>query len=465
MPELTINFSNPGAIFRNVSDSSSEQKPITRSTPARLYQLRSKITTSPAARRARVRPEHTVRTAGDDSRSGSVGASPLEKYWREEMHREFQPFMNRIEFIWFDQLTFDEMKQRVAELPPHSAILYAVLVMDAAGTQRPIARGLQDLHAAANAPLFGVFASNVDRGVVGGRLVSDQELGRSAARVAIRVLHGESPGTIKTPPLSPGAPVYNWKELRRWNISEASLPPGSLVRFREPTVWDRYRSYLLAGASVLVLQSVFIAGFIWQRFHRRRAERESASLGGRLLMTHENERRRVARELHDDVTQRLAAARDRRDQMEGPDRASANEASRSIRDGLIKLSEDVHALSYRLHPAVIEDLGLVEALRAECDRVNRSGAVIVQFNASEVPRKLAHDTALCLFRVAQEALRNVVRHAGACSVDVSVSPLDGGLQLAVSDNGSGFDPGRHAERPSLGLEKHPGARELAQGPD
>ncbi len=342
-----------------------------------------------------------------------VGTSPVERYWAEEMRREFQPFMNRIEFIWFDQLTFEEMKQRVAELPPRSAILYAVLLIDAAGIPRTLTRGLQDIHAAANAPVFGVFASNVDRGVVGGRLVSDKELGRSAASVVIRVLHGESPGAIKTPPLGPGTPVYNWKELRRWGISEASLPPGSHVRFREPTAWERYRSYLAAGITIVLLQSALIAGLFWQRLRRRRAERESASLAGRLLMVHENERRRVARELHDDVTQRLAALAIDATRMDGPDRVSADEATRSIRDGLIKLSEDVHALSYRLHPSVIEDLGLVEALRAECDRVSRSGAVTVQFNAIEIPRKLPQDTALCLFRVAQEALRNVVRHAGA----------------------------------------------------
>ncbi len=380
-----------------------------------------------------------------------VGTSPLEKFWKEESSREFQPFMHRIEFIWFDQLTFEEMKQRVAELPPHSAVLYAVLILDAAGIPRPLTRGLQDIHDAANAPVFGVYASNVDRGVVGGRLVSDQELGRSAAGVAIRVLHGESPGAIKTPPVGPGTPVYNWKELRRWGIREANLPFGSEVLFREPTVWERYRWYLAAGVTIVLLQSALIAGLVSQRLRRRRAERETASLSGRLLMVHENERRRVARELHDDVTQRLAALAIDATRLDAPHRASADEATRSIRDGLIKLSEDVHALSYRLHPSVIEDLGLVDALKAECDRVTRSGAVIVQFNASEVPQKLPQDTALCLFRVAQEALRNVVRHAGASSAEVSVSPLDGGLQLAVSDNGTGFDTGRHAERPSLGL--------------
>ena len=380
-----------------------------------------------------------------------VGTSPVEQFWKEELLREFQPFMNQIEFIWFDRLTFEEMKQRAAELPPHSAILYAVLIIDAAGIPRPLTRGIQDIHAAANAPVFGSYASNIDRGVLGGRLVSDQDLGRSAASVAIRVLHGETPGAIKTPPLGPGTPVYNWRELQRWDIKEASLPPGSQLRFREPTAWEQYRPYLAAGVTIVLLQSALIAGLFWQRFGRRRAERETASLSGRLLMVHENERRRVARELHDDVTQRLAALAIDATRMEDPHRASADEATRSIRDGLIKLSEDVHALSYRLHPSVIEDLGLVEALRAECERVTRSGAVTVQFDATEIPQKLPQDTALCLFRVAQEALRNVVRHAGASSAEVSLSPLDGGLQLAVSDNGTGFDSGKHAERPSLGL--------------
>ena len=263
-----------------------------------------------------------------------VGASPVEQFWKVEAQREFEPFMNQIEFIWLDQLTFEEMKQAVAELPPNSAILYAVLIVDAAGIPRPLTGGLQDIHDAANAPVFGVYVSNIDRGVVGGRLVSDRELGRSAASVAIRVLYGESPGAIKTPPLGPGTPVYNWKELQRWGIKEANLPSGSDVRLREPTAWEQYRSYLAAGVAIVLLQSALIAGLFWQRLRRRRAERETASLGGRLLMVHENERRRVARELHDDVTQRLAALAIDATRIEGPHGVSADEATRSIRDGL-----------------------------------------------------------------------------------------------------------------------------------
>ena len=118
---------------------------------------------------------------------------------------------------------------------------------------------------------------------------------------------------------------------------------------------------------------------------------------------------------------------------------------------LVRVSEDVHALSYRLHPSVLDDLGLVEALKAECDRVARHGELRVGVEASGVPDALSGESSLCLFRVAQEALSNAVRHASASTVTVLLSPRGKGLQLAVSDNGSGFDPGRQRERVSLGL--------------
>ena len=379
-----------------------------------------------------------------------LGASPLEKFWAEELQREFQPFMQRINFVWLNQLSFEEIKQRVAALPPRSAILYGTLLVDAAGVPHAREVALKGLHTAANAPMFGIYSEQLGQGVVGGRFISNQELGRNAADVAIRILRGEAPGAIRTPPLTAGKPVYDSRELRRWGISEASLPTGSVVQFREPTVWQQYGSYITAGLIIFVLQSALIVTLFWQRARRRRAEHEAASLSGRLLTVHENERRRLARELHDDVTQRLAALAIEAARVDSGTGQPTEGGTRSIRDGLVKLSEDVHALSYRLHPSVIDDLGLVEALKAECDRVARAGSVSVDVDAREIPLKLPQDTALCLFRIAQEALRNVVRHAKASAVEVSIAPMDGGLQLAVSDNGAGFDSTRHTGRHSLG---------------
>ena len=379
-----------------------------------------------------------------------LGASPPDKYWAEELRREFQPFMHRINFVWFNQLSFEEMKQRVAALPPRSAILFGTLLVDAAGVPHVREVALKGLHTAANAPLFGIYSEQLGQGVVGGRFISYPEVGRNAADVAVRILRGETPSAIRTPPLTAGKPVYDSRELQRWGISEASLPAGSVVQFREPTVWQQYGTYITAGITIFALQSALIVTLFWQRARRRRAEYEAVALSGRLLTVHENERRRLARELHDDVTQRLAALAIEAARVDSGTGAPTEGGTRSIRDGLVKLSEDVHALSYRLHPSVIDDLGLVEALKAECDRVARAGSVSVDVKAREIPQKLPQDTALCLFRIAQEALRNVARHAKASAVEVSLAPMDGGLQLAVSDNGAGFDPAGDAGRHSLG---------------
>ena len=132
-------------------------------------------------------------------------------------------------------------------------------------------------------------------------------------------------------------------------------------------------------------------------------------------------------------------------------RPRAANALETIRERLVELSEDVHALSYRLHPSVIEDLGLVAALRVECNRVARQEPIRVDFDARDVPAKVPVDTGICLFRVAQEALRNVVRHANASNVEVSLQAKDGGITLAVRDDGRGLGDSSADKRASLGL--------------
>jgi len=117
----------------------------------------------------------------------------------------------------------------------------------------------------------------------------------------------------------------------------------------------------------------------------------------------------------------------------------------------VRLSEDIHALSYRLHPSVLEDLGLAEALKTEIERVERQESILVTAKLGEIPEPVPHEVSLCVFRVAQEALRNVARHAKARTAEISVRVLDGGLELAVRDDGAGFEPLLDGNRRSLGL--------------
>ena len=201
-----------------------------------------------------------------------LGASPLERYWTVEFRRAFEPFTNRVSFTWFNDLTFDQMLERVAKLPPRSFILIGLLLRDASGVTYNQDDALQRLHAVANAPINGMYKHQLGLGIVGGRLYHAEVQGAESARIAIRILRGE-PAVSFPPMIIPAqGPRYDWRELQRWNISADRLPPGSEILFRQPTVWERYRWWIAGALFILALQAAMIAGLLLQRTRRRRAE-------------------------------------------------------------------------------------------------------------------------------------------------------------------------------------------------
>jgi signal transduction histidine kinase len=216
----------------------------------------------------------------------AVGASPLERFWTEEFRRTFQPFANRVTFEWFNDLSFEEMLKRTSALPPNSAIFYVDLRMDAAGVPLDKERVLPRLHEASAAPIFSYVDSYLGQGIVGGPLLSSQELGERIATVAIRILGGEPPGKIKMPPLAMGRPKYDWRELQHWKISESRLPAGSEILFRQLSVWDQYRSWILAICAAILLQAGLITWLIHE--HRRRTRAEVRSRQSMDQLTHMN---------------------------------------------------------------------------------------------------------------------------------------------------------------------------------
>jgi PAS domain S-box-containing protein len=217
-----------------------------------------------------------------------IGNSPLEKFWLVELRRDFEPFTNRIRFNWLNELSFEAMRKHLATLPPNTAVLHAVLLVDAAGVPHEQERALEVLRRESNAPIFGAFDSQLGRGIVGGPLYPVQEVSRESARLALRILNGESPGSIETVLLGPGTPVYDWRELKRWKISENRLPPGSVIRFREPTIWEQYRWYIIAALAIIAVQTALISNLLLERGRRRRTAavlRESEENLRRLVET------------------------------------------------------------------------------------------------------------------------------------------------------------------------------------
>ena len=180
-----------------------------------------------------------------------------------------------------------------------------------------------------------------------------------------------------------------------------------------------------------------------------RSQAELQALAGRLLTAQDDERRRISRELHDDVNQRLAILTlDVESLQARVPRAPGATAKRLgvIRDRLVELSDDVHGLAYDLHPSVLDHLGLRAALKSYVADLQRHESIRIDLHVGDNLERLPPDVAACLYRVAQAALRNVVKHAQANRVAVELEPVDGGVRLSVSDDGVGFAvPARSSE--------------------
>ena len=203
------------------------------------------------------------------------GNSPNEKFWLEEIRRDAGRFANRITFTWYNELSFEDILKHAAALPPQSAIFWHLMNVDAAGVVHEGDRALTRLHAVANAPIFSYNDAFFGRAIVGGPMHSVIEGSRLAASVAIRILDGERPGAI--PATGFATPKFDWREMRRWGISESRLMAGSEIYFRELTVWDQYRAQILTVCAVILLQSALISWLLyqWRRRHSSKAERTS----------------------------------------------------------------------------------------------------------------------------------------------------------------------------------------------
>ncbi len=496
-----------------------------------------------------------------------IGSSGPEIAWRASMTEAFKPFANRVSILWLNDLPFAEVLKRSSSLPPDSAILFAHLDVDAHGLPQVEERALAQLRAVANAPIFGVFTSQLGHGIVGGPLLNLNQLGKDAADVAERILRGNWPRGLTPPPQRLGAPTFDNAELERWNISESLLPAGSVVQFKPPTAWQRYRTQIVAAIVIGVVETTLLAGMLMLHLKRKRAERlrqESESrfrllidsapvmiwtadtgrhatdfnrawldftgraieqelgegwisgihpddldgclaaywtafdnqepfrieyrlrradgqyrwilhagaprltsngvflgytgsavditehrlatatlstLSRRLMQAQEEERRRIARELHDDVCQRVAALTMQIAQLmhrlpkdDDNLRPSVSELSRKSKD----LGTDIQALSHRLHSSKLQLLGLPGAAASFCRELAGQHDVRINFSHEDVPAQLSEEMGIGLFRVMQEALMNAVKHSGVQEIDVALRANGTALYLDVVDRGVGF---------------------------
>jgi len=522
------------------------------------------------------------------------GASDTDRGYQDLARAQFRAFDGRIRFTYSSGLAIQELLRRVSALPQHTIVYFLTFFDDGHNSKFDGLKALDQVAAVANVPTYVWIDTRMGHGSVGGSVFSVERAAGAVANVALRVLKGESPERVPVREVDAHITQFDWRQLRRFGISETRLPAGSLVRFREPSLWDQYKLYIVGAIGLLLWQTGLIAGLLVQRVRRRRVEgalreseerfrlmadtapvlvwrsdidkacdffnqpwlqfrgrtmeqelgdgwtegvhsadlerylatynqafderrpfrveyrlrraddeyrwvldsgiprfasdgafagyigsciditerqraeaelRESEAslrkshqqnqeLAGRLITAQEVERARIARELHDDVGQRIASF----SIALGTLRRRLPAAPQPVHDELaglqretVTLGNDLRSLSHELHPALLEHLGLVDALRRRCEEVSAESGVTVALDVTSELGPVPDEVALCLYRVAQEALRNVVNHAQARSARVELSRQNGRVAMRIADDGRGFEPGTAAGRRGLGL--------------
>jgi len=189
------------------------------------------------------------------------------------------------------------------------------------------------------------------------------------------------------------------------------------------------------------------------RFERHDPEKRAQNLSKRLIDAQEQERSRIARELHDDFNQRLALLSIEMDLLIQMPLKRGTELRARLQQAASRISElssDLHKISHQLHPAKLDNLGLAAAARDFCRELSEKSGLIIGFTAGHIPLYLPSEGALCIYRLIQEALQNVVKHSGASFAQVELQFERSKLKLTVTDSGRGFDPNAASSKSGLG---------------
>ena len=370
------------------------------------------------------------------------GTTAYDRVAEEIVKTRLNSYQGSVTLVYLTNLKMATLLETLRHLPAQSIVLYTSLWRDGDGNQFINATvALPMISKASNAPVFGMSDTYIGQGAIGGCVVGFSQQAKIASNALLKVLSGTRADDIPIVK-APSFLMFDWKELKRWGVQESNLPEGSIVLFREKTLWEEHPRSItviaLAGVIVILLglQS-------WSKQNELRLARNALiKLSGMLIGSQEKERSRLASELHDDFSQRMALLSIGLETAEEMIMVAPQQARQKVHeliDSAGEIGADLHTVSHRLHSSTLERLGLVPGVSSFCKEFAAQKGVKVEFLHDNIPRKISPDIALCLFRVVQEALRNVKKHSGATQARVILRVERETLHLTVSDQGIGFD--------------------------
>ena len=383
-----------------------------------------------------------------------AGYSPFDRFILADTKRALSPFESRLQITYLTDLRMTQVLQQVTKLPARSIVFYLSYFEDVQGRKFANAtEALPMVAEAANAPVFGMSDTYLGQGIVGGDVMNFQQQGKITAKIVSQLLADKNPENIPIQTL-PSQYMFDWKKLRRWGISERALPEGSIVLLREPSLWERSK-WMWVGALLITLSLAALA--IYLQFSRKQlqhARERQRQLSGMLINAGEKERSRVANELHDDFSQRLAVMALKLEtvlELVAPLSPEAGKQLHELLNSTSELGADLHSLSHRLHSSTLQSLGLTPAVSGLCKEYSTQAHLKADFAVDQIPQLVRPDVALCAFRIVQEGLRNIKKHSGAALAKVRLHRSDGKLMVTVRDYGCGFDRQGLRDKRGLGL--------------
>ena len=187
-----------------------------------------------------------------------AGLGGFDKFFTAKAQEDFRAYEGRLEFTYQLGLTVSEQQKALATLPPHTIVFYISSSVDSAGNKYRGRDFLRQISSSSTAPIYASSDISFGLGIVGGKLMSFEALGVQGGELGLRVLAGEKADEIASHGVQ-SVMMFDWRELQRWGISEQKLPAGSIVRFREPSFWERYKWYVLGALALTIAQALLIA--------------------------------------------------------------------------------------------------------------------------------------------------------------------------------------------------------------
>jgi len=373
------------------------------------------------------------------------------------VHRAFVEampyFRSVVNFSLLEDMEIEDILERLRDLLPDTVVLYSAFSRDKAGKLFDYDEAASLIVSSCKVPIYTTNEFNLGLGVVGGLVVNGYDQGEAAAKMVLRILKGENPNDIAVVMTSPKRLIFDHQQMQRFGISRANLPVGNIVINLPQTFYFKYRKWVNGLIGVFVALLLVISGLLINIRKRKGTERELKqsreelrSLGWRLAETEDKERKAFSRELHDDIGQNLTILEVNLNLLKTLiPKDSVDIVYSRISDSLSvvkQMTDRIRSLMNNLRSPVLDDYGLVAAIDLYAKQCAARSGIDIRVRGPDSDPRLTPGIENAMFRIVQEALTNVVKHAQASQVVISIVISDQSLKLAIEDDGLGYEKDR-----------------------